>query len=85
MYECLNVVAEAEGVPGCVLIRGVKPLTGLHRMRESRGWTGKDAGLANGPGKLTKAESFRIGCIGALARGDFERLVAAAAAVLEPA
>lgn len=24
MYECLNVVAEPEGVPGCVLIRGVE-------------------------------------------------------------
>ena len=37
------------------------------------------------PGKLTKAESFRIGCIGALDRGDFERLVDAATEVLQPA
>ena len=29
------------------------------------------------PGKLTKAESFRIGCIGALDRGDFQRLLVA--------
>jgi 2-aminoethylphosphonate-pyruvate transaminase len=29
------------------------------------------------PGKLTRAQSFRIGCIGALAPEDFERLVAA--------
>ena len=29
------------------------------------------------PGKLTRAESFRIGCIGALDRRDFERLLAA--------
>ena len=29
------------------------------------------------PGKLTKAQSFRIGCIGALEPEDFERLVAA--------
>ncbi|BFL64823.1 (2-aminoethyl)phosphonate--pyruvate transaminase [Roseomonas mucosa] len=29
------------------------------------------------PGKLTQAESFRIGCIGALGQGDFERLLAA--------
>ena len=29
------------------------------------------------PGKLTQAESFRIGCIGALEPADFDRLVAA--------
>lgn len=29
------------------------------------------------PGKLTKAQSFRIGCIGALEREDFRRLIAA--------
>ncbi len=36
------------------------------------------------PGKLTKAESFRIGCIGALDRKDFERLLQAMTAVLAP-
>ena len=35
------------------------------------------------PGKLTKAESFRIGCIGALDRGDFERLLASIEIVLK--
>jgi 2-aminoethylphosphonate-pyruvate transaminase len=29
------------------------------------------------PGKLTQAQSFRIGCIGALEPEDFERLVSA--------
>ncbi len=33
------------------------------------------------PGKLTLAESFRIGCIGALDRRDFERLLSAVAEV----
>ncbi|MDJ0391102.1 2-aminoethylphosphonate--pyruvate transaminase [Roseomonas sp. E05] len=37
------------------------------------------------PGKLTQGESFRIGCIGAIGRGDFERLLVAVAEVLEPA
>jgi 2-aminoethylphosphonate-pyruvate transaminase len=37
------------------------------------------------PGKLTAAESFRIGCIGALRPGDFDRLLAAATEVLAPA
>jgi len=35
------------------------------------------------PGKLTAAPSFRIGCIGALEPGDFTRLLAAIAAVLQ--
>lgn len=45
MHHCLNIVAEAEGVAGCVLIRAVEPIDGV-------------AGIAlpsNGPGKLTRA------------------------------
>jgi 2-aminoethylphosphonate-pyruvate transaminase len=34
------------------------------------------------PGKLTQAQSFRIGCIGALQAEDFDRLVAAVADVM---
>jgi 2-aminoethylphosphonate-pyruvate transaminase len=34
------------------------------------------------PGKLTQAQSFRIGCIGALHAGDFDRLVAAVADIM---
>jgi 2-aminoethylphosphonate-pyruvate transaminase len=45
-----------------------------------------DALAANGfviyPGKLTKAPSFRIGCIGAVGPADFERLVAVAKALV---
>jgi 2-aminoethylphosphonate-pyruvate transaminase len=37
------------------------------------------------PGKLTQADSFRIGCIGALDRHDFTRLLEAIRAVLETA
>ena len=36
------------------------------------------------PGKLTRAESFRIGCIGAIDRRDFERLLQAVGEVLGP-
>jgi 2-aminoethylphosphonate-pyruvate transaminase len=36
------------------------------------------------PGKLTQAETFRIGCIGALDHRDFERLLAAIEATLAP-
>ena len=55
MHECLNVVADREGMPGCVLIRGLEPLSGLARMYERRRWLGAPSGLTNGPGKLTQA------------------------------
>jgi DNA-3-methyladenine glycosylase len=42
MYNCLNLVTEPEGRPGCVLIRAIEPLAGIERP-------------ASGPGKLTMA------------------------------
>jgi DNA-3-methyladenine glycosylase len=52
IHECLNIVAEPEGIPGCVLIRALKPVDGIEVMRERR----KHAqDLAGGPGKLTQA------------------------------
>ncbi len=55
MHECLNVVADREGSPGCVLIRALQPLCGLSQMYKRRNWRGPVPGLANGPGKLTQA------------------------------
>jgi DNA-3-methyladenine glycosylase len=55
MHECLNVVADCEGTPGCVLIRALEPLSGLKEMYRRRQWHGTTTGLANGPGKLTQA------------------------------
>ncbi|MCU1334984.1 MAG: DNA-3-methyladenine glycosylase [Bryobacterales bacterium] len=55
MYECLNVVAEPEGSPGCVLIRAVEPLEGIPRMRRRRPGARGIEDLGNGPGKLTLA------------------------------
>ena len=40
MHECLNIVADREGEPGCVLIRALEPLCGLEQMRERRRWQG---------------------------------------------
>jgi DNA-3-methyladenine glycosylase len=55
MYECLNLVCEPEGQPGCVLIRALEPVAGIERMRERRPAARKDEDLASGPGKLTLA------------------------------
>lgn len=55
MHECLNVVADREGSPGCVLIRALEPLCGIAAMYDRRQWKGPLTGLANGPGKLTQA------------------------------
>ena len=42
IYECLNLVAEPDGTPGCVLLRALEPVSGLR-------------GSASGPGRLTRA------------------------------
>jgi DNA-3-methyladenine glycosylase len=55
MYECLNLVTEPAGRPGCVLIRAVEPLTGLDEMRSRRPKAHRPQQLASGPGKLTLA------------------------------
>jgi DNA-3-methyladenine glycosylase len=55
MYECLNLIAEPDGVAGCVLIRALEPLTGIPLMRRRRPAAQRVEDLANGPGKLTRA------------------------------
>ena len=55
MYECLNLVAEPDGRPGCVLIRALEPATGMELMRQRRPAARRIEDLASGPGKLTLA------------------------------
>ncbi len=59
MYECLNLVAEADGTPGCVLIRAIEPLMGIESMRRRRPAARRVEDLASGPGKLTQALEVR--------------------------
>jgi len=59
MHYCLNIVAEPEGVAGCVLIRAVEPL-GVDPAALS----------SSGPGKLTRALGITLEHYGAdLTRG----------------
>ncbi|MEO8053337.1 MAG: DNA-3-methyladenine glycosylase, partial [Acidobacteriota bacterium] len=56
MHYCLNIVAETEGVAGCVLVRALEPLTGQAD--------------CNGPGKLTRAMGITLDHYGSdLTRG----------------
>jgi DNA-3-methyladenine glycosylase len=55
MYECLNIVAEPAGQPGCVLVRALEPVAGIEIMRQRRPAVRKLEDLASGPGKLTLA------------------------------
>lgn len=55
MYECLNLVAEPEGTPGCVLIRALEPLCGISLMKRRSPAARSVEDLTSGPGKLTRA------------------------------
>ncbi len=55
MYECLNLVVEPDGKPGCVLIRAVEPIAGLAIMQRRRPKARTVHDLASGPGRLTLA------------------------------
>jgi DNA-3-methyladenine glycosylase len=55
MYECLNLVCEPEGTPGCILIRALEPVAGIDLMRQRRPAARKPEQIASGPGKLTLA------------------------------
>ena len=59
MYDCLNIVAEREGDPGCVLIRALEPVAGVGIMKRRRPAARKAEELASGPGRLTLALGSR--------------------------
>ena len=54
-YECLNLVAEPEGKPGCVLIRALEPLSGIKTMQRRRPGAHRLKDLTSGPARLTLA------------------------------
>ncbi len=64
MYQCLNVVAEPEGRPGCVLVRALEPVCGVSVMRARRK-ARRVVEIANGPGKLSIAMGIGMDLYGA--------------------
>lgn len=55
MYECLNIVVEPAGKPGCVLVRALEPVAGIEIIQRRRPAARRMEDLASGPGKLTLA------------------------------
>lgn len=55
MHWCANVVTDADGTAGAVLLRAVTPLGGVDLMRSRRRAARRDVDLTNGPAKLTQA------------------------------
>lgn len=62
MYNCLNISANIEGIPECVLIRAVEPISEIDEISQNRyskyykdlsSYQRKN--ICNGPGKLCKA------------------------------
>jgi DNA-3-methyladenine glycosylase len=72
MHVCMNVVADAEGSAGCVLIRALQPLSGLETMQSRRAAARNERQLASGPARLTQALGITLNDYGAdLTRGPF--------------
>lgn len=53
-HFCMNVVTEAEGKAGAILLRAVEPVGGTEIMRKNRG-VHDERLLTSGPGRLTQA------------------------------
>lgn len=56
-HYLLNIVTEREGFPAAVLLRGLEPLYGIKQMMKNRG-VDKLTDIANGPGKIAKAQGI---------------------------
>jgi DNA-3-methyladenine glycosylase len=83
MYECLNLVAEQAGEPGCVLIRALEPMEGIDVMFKRRPAARRTEDLCSGPGKLTLAMGITRQHNGVNVTGR-ESLTVRAARVEEP-
>ncbi len=51
MYNCMNIIANEEGIPNCIFIRALEPVEGIELMKFRRGRE-NIRNLCSGPGKL---------------------------------
>jgi DNA-3-methyladenine glycosylase len=79
MHHCLNVVTEADGHPGAVLVRAIIPVEGIEAMRTRRP-NAPDARLCDGPGKLCRALGVTLAENGADLTRSLELFIEAAPA-----
>lgn len=59
IHCCLNAITGRVGIPGCVLIRALEPMTGVETMARRRG-VPANVRIASGPGNLTKALAITL-------------------------
>jgi DNA-3-methyladenine glycosylase len=59
IHAMFNIVSDAPGIGGAVLIRAVEPLDGIELMRQRRGAV-NDRSLTRGPGNVCQAMGFRL-------------------------
>jgi len=72
MHHCLNVVTEADGRAGAVLLRALEPLVGMDAMR-SRHDRGPEHRLCAGPGSLCRALGIDLAWNGLLRTGRLQK------------
>jgi DNA-3-methyladenine glycosylase len=65
MHFCANVVTDQPGVAGAVLLRALKPLSGIALMEPRRQRARSTVELCNGPGKLCQAFGITLAHNGA--------------------
>jgi DNA-3-methyladenine glycosylase len=80
MYDCLNIVTEAEGRPAAILVRAVEPLEGADAIRDARlaWWRARRKG-GDAAAQTREAARLRAAPEAALTRGP--GLVAAGFAI----
>jgi DNA-3-methyladenine glycosylase len=60
IHCCLNAITDRAGIPGCVLIRALEPVSGVETMARRRGVPAGSGRVASGPGNLTKALAITL-------------------------
>jgi len=70
IHSLFNIVTNREGIPHAVLIRAIKPLTGLATMLERTGKKQIKKDFGNGPGKVSRALGIHYSQTGIDLLGD---------------